>query len=189
MNENEAKQYRSLIMEEAHKMKRERGDSHLQKGDTTNAAQVVSDALGLGFSGSEFLGKVFAQTLHKQNPSMLPFPKPDHDIEQTPEQILQAIEKRHAEEIQQAREEIAKILKNQESKKNKNELWAGVYVYVYFEKRHPDVYKIRSRQIDSSTSVQISAFENIEQSNKLAQSIDKIIKHVIGNATRDTASA
>jgi hypothetical protein len=112
---------------------------------------------------------------------------------QTPEQILQAMEKRHAEEMQRAREEIAKILKNQEEenrkRKRSNGLWVGDYVYVYLEKRSPQPYRIRSRKMGSITTFQISAFDDVEQTTKLAQEVDRIIKQVINNVTNGTDKA
>jgi antitoxin component of RelBE/YafQ-DinJ toxin-antitoxin module len=193
MNKNEARQYQSLVMSEAHKIKKNDGRQRLAKGDVEKAAQAVIDSLGLDMSGKELL-RLFSPRFDNDT-AQKPLSLFDsvQKTPQTPEQILQAMEKRHAEEIQQAREEIAKILKSQEEearkRKRSNGLWVGDYVYVYLEKRAPQPYRIRSRKMGSITTFQISAFDDVEQTTKLAQEIDRIIKQTIENATRDAASA
>ena len=197
MNENEARQYQSLVMSEAHKIKKSEGRKHLAKGDVGKAAQAVITSLGLDMSSKELLGHFSPFVWESQSTNGITPAQTSLSIfssaqkaPQTPEQILQAMEKRHAEEMQRAREEIAKILKNQEEenrkRKRSNGLWVGDYVYVYLEKRSPQPYRIRSRKMGSITTFQISAFDDVEQTTKLAQEIDRIIKQVINNVTNGT---
>jgi hypothetical protein len=113
---------------------------------------------------------------------MLPFPKPDHDIERTPEQILQDIEQKHAEEMKQAKLEIADMLKRKEEESKqkeyqaKPETWHGNYVYVYFVEggQRKNRYLIRSRR-SGGIHVEFSAHDNFDDAAKLAQKIDNFI--------------